>query len=148
MLKAINAATALMLAIHPGPPALAAFVLLTARPTSPAVSQPSAPPSPIAEPAIAATPLSRVPLNERSGAPIKVVPPNPVVRGFGNRVPLSFAVRQIVPVSLHVMYANGEDPSELVIWSGGQAWNVVLERTVRPLGLRVRISPSTVTLYR
>lgn len=72
----------------------------------------------------------------------------PIAHGFGHDVPLSFAVRQIVPERLRVMYANQADLSALVSWKGGQAWNVVLANAVRPLGDRVSVSPATVRIYR
>jgi len=72
----------------------------------------------------------------------------PIASGFGRHVPLSFAVRQIVPSNLHVTYANGIDSSTTVDWTGGQAWNAVLTRAVAPLGLHVQVSPPTVTISR
>ena len=91
----------------------------------------------------------------RSGSeqarPIDLAPPQsgvPIASGFGRHVPLSFAVRQIVPPNLHVIYANGIDSGAMVDWTGGQAWNAVLTRAVAPLGLRVQVSPATVTISR
>ena len=91
----------------------------------------------------------------RSGSgparPIDLAPSQsgvPVASGFGRHVPLSFAVRQIVPPNLHVIYANGIDPGAMVDWTGGQAWNAVLTRAVAPLGLRVQVSPAAVTISR
>ena len=57
--------------------------------------------------------------------------------GFGNRIPLSFAVRQIVPPAVKVTYGPGADPDALVDWKGGQGWNRVLLNAVKPLGLRL-----------
>jgi hypothetical protein len=57
--------------------------------------------------------------------------------GFGNRIPLSFAVRQIVPPAVKVSYGPGADPDALVDWRGGQGWNRVLLEAVKPLGLRL-----------
>lgn len=61
--------------------------------------------------------------------------------GFGHRVPLSFAVRQIVPKVVKVRYGPGADPASLVDWKGGWPWNQVLLAAVKPLGLRL------VTMY-
>jgi hypothetical protein len=72
----------------------------------------------------------------------------PIAHGFGHDVPLSFAVRQIVPARLRVTYANQSDLSALVNWKGGEPWNVVLANAVRPLGDRVWISASSVRIYR
>ena len=60
--------------------------------------------------------------------------------GFGHRIPLSFAVRQIVPPAVKVTYGPGADPNAPVDWKGGQAWNRVLSEAVKPLGLRLVIS--------
>ena len=57
--------------------------------------------------------------------------------GFGEQVPLSFAVRQIVPKTVKVSYGPGADPASLVDWKGGRPWNRVLLAAVKPLGLRL-----------
>jgi hypothetical protein len=57
--------------------------------------------------------------------------------GFGEQIPLSFAVRQIVPSTVKVTYGAGADPNALVNWKGGRAWNRVLLEAVKPLGLRL-----------
>jgi hypothetical protein len=57
--------------------------------------------------------------------------------GFGKRIPLSFAVRQIVPAAVKVTYGPGADSDALVDWKGGQAWSRVLLDAVKPLGLRL-----------
>src|SRR3546814_5748064 len=41
-----------------------------------------------------------------------------VVTGFGNEVPLSFAVRQIVPPGHEISYGAGVDVNAVVTWSG------------------------------
>jgi hypothetical protein len=58
-------------------------------------------------------------------------------QGFGDQVPLRFAVRQIVPKAVKVTYGAGADPDAVVDWKGGQGWNWVLFRAVKPLGLRL-----------
>jgi len=57
--------------------------------------------------------------------------------GFGEAIPLSFAVRQIVPPAVKVTYGPGADPNALVDWKGVRAWNRVLLEAVKPLGLRL-----------
>ena len=57
--------------------------------------------------------------------------------GFGDRIPLSFAIRQIVPPAFKVTYGRGANPNALVDWKGGQAWNRVLLDAVKRLGLRL-----------
>jgi len=92
-----------------------------------------------------------VKLGSEPARPIDLAPTQsgvPIASGFGQHVPLSFAVRQIVPPNLHVIYANGIDSGAMVDWTGGQAWNAVLNRAVAPLGLRVQVSLATVTISR
>jgi hypothetical protein len=69
-----------------------------------------------------------------------------MVSGFGDQIPLSFAVRQIVPSTIHVTYGRGADPNALVDWRGGQAWNRTLLNAVRPLGLRLVITEIAVEI--
>ena len=69
-----------------------------------------------------------------------------VAFGFGARIPLSFAVRQIVPPAVKVTYGPGADPNALVDWKGGQAWNRVLFDAVKPLGLRLVMSDLVVEI--
>ena len=66
--------------------------------------------------------------------------------GFGDQVPLSFAVRQIVPSTINVTYGRGSDPNALVDWKGGQTWNRALLDAVKPLGLRLVISDTAVEI--
>ena len=66
--------------------------------------------------------------------------------GFGDRIPLSFAVRQIVPPAVKVTFGPGADPNAPVDWKGGQAWNRVLSEAVKPLGLRLVISRMAVEI--
>ena len=70
----------------------------------------------------------------------------PSAIGFGRDVPLRYAVMQIVPAGWTVRYGAGVDQDRLVDWSGGKAWPVVLRATVQPLGLRVAVSGTTVTI--
>jgi hypothetical protein len=60
-----------------------------------------------------------------------------VAYGFGDQIPLDFAVKQIVPSAVKVTYGPGADPADLVDWKGGQTWDHVLVAAVKPLGLRV-----------
>jgi hypothetical protein len=66
--------------------------------------------------------------------------------GFGDRIPLSFAVRQIVPPAVKVTYGPGADRNAPVDWKGGQAWNRVLSEAVKPLGLRLVVSRMAVEI--
>ena len=66
--------------------------------------------------------------------------------GFGDQIPLSFAVRQIVPPTVKVTYGPGADPNALVDWKGGQTWNRVLLTAVKPLGLRLVFTHTAVEI--
>jgi len=71
----------------------------------------------------------------------------PVARGFGDQIPLSFAVRQIVPPAIKLRFGRGTDPSALVDWKGGREWPSVLREAIRPLKLRLAVHPGAATIY-
>jgi hypothetical protein len=71
-----------------------------------------------------------------------------VAQGFGDRIPLGFAVRQIVPAAVKVRYGQGVSPDDLVDWKGGEGWNRVLSRAVHPLGLRLVMTYMAVEIRR
>ncbi len=71
-----------------------------------------------------------------------------LARGFGNAVPMSFAVRQIVPAAVRVHYGAAVDPDALVSWKGDRPWNQVLAAAVRPLRLRIVTGTDTVLITR
>ena len=71
-----------------------------------------------------------------------------VARGFGEAVPMSFAVRQIVPAAVRVHYGPGIDPDILVSWKGNRPWNQALAAAVRPLHLRIVTGTQTVLITR
>ena len=62
-----------------------------------------------------------------------------IAHGFGQNVPLDFAVKQIVPSMTRVAYGREVDQQAAVTWRGGQAWDAVLRAAVAPLGLHVRL---------
>ena len=68
------------------------------------------------------------------------------VQGFGEQISLSFAVKQIVPLSVKVTYGRGVDPAALVDWKGGAAWDRVLLAAVNPLGLHLVITGKAVEI--
>lgn len=116
-----------------GRPALADFVLLntSGSSTTPEITQ--------RPPAVPVSPIEQVPLP----------PPGPrfsTARGFGSHVPLSFAVRQIVPPSMGIAYAPEVDGAVRVDWTGGRPWNRVLQDVIAPLGLRMSVAHQTVTI--
>jgi hypothetical protein len=80
--------------------------------------------------------------------PLKaLVPPAELaLSGFGDQVPLSFAVRQIVPPHFQVAYADAVQQDAPVDWKGGEPWRATLADAVRPLGLIVTVSGPKVTI--
>ena len=66
--------------------------------------------------------------------------------GFGDRVPLSFACRQIIPPAVKVTLGPGADPKALVDWKGGDTWNHVLRDAVKPLGLHLVMTTRAVEI--
>ncbi len=69
-----------------------------------------------------------------------------VARGFGDHIPLRFAVRQIVPPALKVIYGPGVSRNMVVSWKGGDGWDHVLSKAVRPLGLRLVMTDMAVEI--
>lgn len=72
----------------------------------------------------------------------------PAAQGFGQQVPLAFAVRQIVPARIKVTFGPGVDRDAAVDWTGGRPWDEALRAAVRPLGLRVAVGWGTVSIVR
>lgn len=114
-------------------PADADFVLGTAQPEIvPAVQIPAA----------------ALPAATSQDTPRQAVPLFKLARGFGNAVPMAFAVRQIVPAGVKVRYGAGIDPEVPVSWRGGRPWNQALAEAVRPLHLRIVTRTDTVLITR
>ena len=84
----------------------------------------------------------------RVAGPARQRPYAPVAQGFGDHVPLSFAVRQIVPRGIPVHIGPGIDTDAAITWAGGRAWHRVLAAAVAPLGYRVRVGWNGVTIAR
>jgi hypothetical protein len=94
-------------------------------------------PRPQAAPAVPTAPATDGTNANDAGtdSPAAVAPRFRIAQGFGDHVPIRFAVRQIVPRAVTVTYGPGVDPDAVVDWKGGQGWNWVLFRAVHPLGL-------------
>ncbi len=91
--------------------------------------------------------------NPSDGQPGGAGPPQPVTRphprlatGFGRDVPLDFAVRQVVPNTMHVEYGDTVDRQLRVSWQGGKPWQQVLHAVLQPIGMRVVTSGRTVRI--
>jgi hypothetical protein len=113
-------------------PAKAEFVMLSA-PDARATHDPTAPDAAHAAP-------------KRRPTGHNVSRPEPALSGFGDRVPLSFAVRQIVPAGFEVAFAEAVDQDSPVDWKGGRPWRATLADALRPLGLVVSVAGLKVTI--
>jgi hypothetical protein len=83
----------------------------------------------------------------RPHAPRKhLAPGDPALSGFGDHVPLTFAVRQIVPARFQVAFDDTVDKGAPVDWKGGKPWRATLADAVRPLGLVVSVTGPKVTI--
>lgn len=71
-----------------------------------------------------------------------------VIEGFGNNIPLSLAMEQIIPADFAVTYQDQPDPDMNVSWSGGRAWNKALEDAIYAHGYRVMVAGKTVTIFK
>jgi hypothetical protein len=86
-------------------------------------------------------------LRPKSASPTLRRPaPQPVVAGFGDQVPLSFAVRQIVPARFRIAFGETVNSDARVDWKGGKPWRATLSYAVRPLGLTVSVVGATVKI--
>ena len=70
----------------------------------------------------------------------------PTAVGFGDAVPLKYAVLQIVPAPWKVTYGPGVDGEREVDWKGGKPWDESLRDAVRPLKLRIVLRGGAVQL--
>ena len=86
------------------------------------------------------------PADDSDTAPVIAKPHFIVAHGFGQRVPLAFAIRQVVPPRVQVSYGEGVDQAQPVSWNGGRPWDQVLRAAVRPLGLHVVVSHMAVKI--
>jgi hypothetical protein len=129
-----------VLAQFVAPSAWADFVVTTSPQT--AVAEVPAPSAPVAS----------VDTSPAAPSPSKPAPPTAprfaVAEGFGDHVPLRFAVRQIVPSAVKVTYGPGANADADVDWHGGEGWNRVLSNAVRPLGLRLVMTYMAVEIRR
>jgi hypothetical protein len=73
-------------------------------------------------------------------------PQDPPLQGFGHQIPLTFAVRQIVPAHFQVGFAGAVQKDAAVDWKGGDSWRETLADAVRPLGLVITVSGPKVTI--
>jgi hypothetical protein len=112
-------------------PATAEFVMVSP-PATDAAATPAAP--------------STAPMRPKPRPKIRPAAPDPALVGFGDRVPLRFAVRQIVPARFQVAFGETVDRDASVDWKGGKAWRPTLSDALRPLGLTASVVGAAVTI--
>jgi hypothetical protein len=66
--------------------------------------------------------------------------------GFGDQIPLSFAVLQIVPARFQVAFGAEVDRDRRVDWKGGKPWQTALSEAIKPFGLNLDVHGLTVTI--
>ena len=98
-------------------------------------------PSP--DPADAAAPAIR---GHKPQIHVLRAPQDSPLQGFGHQIPLTFAVRQIVPAHFQVAYADAVHKDAPVDWKGGDSWRATLANAVRPLGLVITVNGPKVTI--
>ena len=112
-------------------PCNAEFVMVS--PSAPEADAKSAPPS-------------SAPMRPRPHPKLRPPAPEAALTGFGDQVPLRFAVRQIVPARFQVAFGEAVDRDAPVDWKGSRPWRPTLSDALRPLGLTVSVVGLTVTI--
>lgn len=69
-----------------------------------------------------------------------------VVRGFGNNVPLTVALREILPAGYGFSVDQDVDLGTLVSFKGGKSWRETLQDAIRPANLVMREQDHTVSI--
>lgn len=69
--------------------------------------------------------------------PVKA-PAETVVRGFADRVPLSVALRQVLPQEVGFSVAQDVSLGTIVSWKGGKPWREVVQAMLAPEGLAMK----------
>ena len=70
------------------------------------------------------------------------------ISGFGKRVPLVLALREIVPATYQFAYAPGLNLGALVDWQGGRPWHDVLNTVLSSQGLYANESGEVISIDR
>lgn len=91
----------------------------------------SAPPAQVIE---AQTPLPPI-KGMDAGAPVSGAEREKLVRGFADNIPLSVALRQILPQEIGFSVAQDVSLGTLVSWKGGAPWRQVMKDMLVPTGL-------------
>lgn len=113
---------------------------------------PAPAPAPAVEPAVvsapAPAPAAEVAAPVAAASAPAAEPAVPVVQGFGTRVPLVIALRQILPAGYSFAHGDGVDLGASVDWKGGKPWNDVLNETLSAAGLKASVTGETVFIQK
>ncbi len=71
-----------------------------------------------------------------------------VIEGFGKKVPLLVAVRQVVPVDYEFYFNKDVDVGGFVSWEGGRSWQRVLADALSPNNLTFTLVDNIVSIYK
>lgn len=77
-----------------------------------------------------------------------VTPKEDVVRGFADNIPLSVALRQVLPQDVGFSVAQDVSLGTLVSWKGGAPWREVMKRMLSPVGLTIKEQDHLVQVVR
>ena len=69
-----------------------------------------------------------------------------VVEGFGDKVPLTVAIQQILPQGYGYTLGDGVDAGQLVSWRGGRPWNAVMQDMLGSAGLGYSLNGRSVAI--
>ncbi len=69
-----------------------------------------------------------------------------VIEGFGTDMPLALALRQIVPAKYAFSFDESVNLGAIISWTGGKAWNLVLEDALAPLNITYNVNGNKLKL--
>ena len=118
-------------------PAYAGFQWVApSEPVAPAPSVEMPAPQIIEGTAVAPTPLAKSSVRSATAELPPIMPSDDqIVQGFADRVPLSVALRQILPEQIGFSVAQDVSLGTLVSWKGGASWRQVMKDMLVPAGL-------------
>jgi hypothetical protein len=71
-----------------------------------------------------------------------------IIEGFGNDVPISYALASIVPSNYAYAFGAGINPAMPITWRGGKAWDIVLIDALRMNNMFVHITDTKVSIQK
>lgn len=68
------------------------------------------------------------------------------IDGFGQDIPLSLALQQIIPSAFSVNFAPGVNPGLPITWEGGRPWNVIFEDILASMNVGARMEGTEIII--